>query len=393
MSHVRTRPASRSRTAAGVAPVDESHAARAVSGTGRAPRVLSSPWATTQTVLASGESRYILHATRREDEHLVTVEIAMKLVVHPPVVDNCAGTRDALREIVDAEAFFGKMTPELLTAAKRLEWVQSPTASLEHYLFPELVAHAARLSNMRGIFSDVIADHVFGYILCFARNLHLYLRRQTERTWAPIGGEGTRSSYSVGPGETTPMDRSHIHVGDQTLGVVGCGAIGSEVARRGVSFGMRVLAVDPAQTEAPDGVEALWPIEGLDELLARSDFVVIAAPHTPSTEGLFDRARIAGMKRSACLINIGRGVIVRLDDLCDALEAGDIAGAALDVYEVEPLPRQHRLWKLENVILTPHVAACSVRVPERHLETLLENVRRFAHGEEPLNIVSKTEWF
>lgn len=333
----------------------------------------------------------------------------MKLVIHPPIGDrrlallreaagdmtvvNCAETSDALREVVDAEAFFGKMTRDLLAASERLEWVQSPTASLEHYLFPELVEHPSKLSNMRGIFSDVIADHVFGYILCFARNLHRYLRQQIEARWAPVGGETARTSFSVGPGEASEMDRSHIHLSDQTLGVVGCGAIGSEVARRGVSFGMRVLAVDPMRTEAPEGVEALWPNERLDDLLAASDFVVIAAPHTPSTEGLFDRARIARMKPSGYLINIGRGVIVKLDDLCEALEAGEIAGAALDVYEIEPLPEEHRLWSMDNVLLTPHVAACSVRVPERHLETLLESVRRFSRGEEPLNIASKTEWF
>jgi phosphoglycerate dehydrogenase-like enzyme len=126
----------------------------------------------------------------------------MKLVIHPPIdagrlakVREAAGamqvvndTVEALREIAGADAFFGKITPELLAAARRLRWVQSPTASLEHYVFPELISHPCVLTNMRGLFSDVIADQVLGYILCFARNLHLYIRRQAERRWEPVAG-------------------------------------------------------------------------------------------------------------------------------------------------------------------------------------------------------------
>jgi len=309
------------------------------------------------------------------------------------VVVNCRDEAGVLEEIRDADAFFGKLTPPMLAAAEQLLWVQSPTASLEHYLFPELVEHPCVLSNMKGIFSDVIADHVFSYILNFARNLHVYLRQQGETKWAPVGGEAARTSFAVGPGQTSEMDRAHIHLSDCTLGVVGCGAIGAEVGRRGAAFGMRVLAVDLVRTNAPDGVDELWPIDRLDDLLSASDFVVIAAPHTPSTEGLFDRARIQKMRSSAYLINIGRGVIARLEDLCDAIEAAEIAGAALDVFEIEPLPPEHRLWAYPNVLLTPHVAACSVRVPERHLAALLENVGRFSRGEELINVASKTEWF
>ena len=129
----------------------------------------------------------------------------MKLLIHPAIEHarlerileaadrmaacNAESPEDALREIVDADAFFGKMTPELLAAAQQLKWVQSPTASLEHYLFPELIEHPCQLSNMRGLFSDVIADHVMGYVLCFARNLNLYMRRQMDARWAPVGDE------------------------------------------------------------------------------------------------------------------------------------------------------------------------------------------------------------
>jgi phosphoglycerate dehydrogenase-like enzyme len=308
-------------------------------------------------------------------------------VVNAPTIDT------ALAEIADADGFFGKLTPELLAAASRLRWVQSPTASLEHFLFPALIEHPCQLTNMRGLFSDVIADHVLAYVLCFARNLHVYLRQQQRREWAPVGGERARQGFATGPGYVTDIDRAHLHLADCTLGVVGVGRIGAEICRRATAFGMRIRGIDPVARSVPGVLDDVWPVARLDDLLAESDFVAIAAPHTPETVKLFGRAQFDRMKRSAYLINIGRGVIVDLADLDAALEAGEIAGAALDVFEVEPLPPEHPLWHRENVILTPHVAAMSPRIAERHLATLLENVRRFAAGEPLLNLVDKRRWF
>jgi phosphoglycerate dehydrogenase-like enzyme len=333
----------------------------------------------------------------------------MKLVIYPPVdaqryekivaaagpiqLVNAADAEIALRAIVDADAFFGKLIPELLAAATKLRWAQSPTASLEHYLYPELVAHPLVLTNMRGLYSDIIAEHVLGMMLCFTRNLHVYIRNQATRHWDPVGGEAARESFASGPGVTNAIDRAHSSLGDLTLGIVGLGAIGAEIARRAVSFNMRVLAVDPVQQAAPEGVEALWPVSQLTALLAESDFVVIAAPHTPETQQLFRRRQLQAMKQSAVLINIGRGAIVNLDDLVAALSAGEIAGAGLDVFEIEPLPADHPLWTFPNVIITPHVAGQSPRIAERHLQVLLENIGRFARGEPLVNVVDKARWF
>lgn len=189
------------------------------------------------------------------------------------------------------------------------------------------------------------------------------------------------------------IDRAHLHVSDCTLGVVGCGEIGAEVARRASAFSMPVLAVDPVRTAPPCEGVALWGMNRVGELLSQSRFVVICAPHTPETERMFNRALIAKMQRNAFLINIGRGAIVVLDDLVAALNAGEIAGAALDVFETEPLPEGHPLWAMENVILTPHVAGFSPRISERHLAVLLENVKRFARGEPLMNVVDKRRWF
>lgn len=333
----------------------------------------------------------------------------MKLVIHPPVeeprltkilatagdmqVVNANNESEALEAIADADAFFGKLTSPLLAASTKLRWVQSPTASLEHYVFPALVEHPCQLTNMRGLFSDVIADHVFGCILCFARNFHRYLRQQMAAHWEPVGGENERSTFTSGPGVVSAIDRAHLHLGDCTLGIVGLGQIGGEIARRGLAFGMRVVAVDPVQTQAPEGVAAVWQLDRLPELLAQSDFVVIAAPHTPETEGLFSRAKFQQMRRSAYLINIGRGAIVELADLVESLQAGEIAGAGLDVFQTEPLPAEHPLWKMENVIITPHVAGTSPRIAERHLGVLLENIRRFTRGDPLTNVVDKAKWF
>lgn len=333
----------------------------------------------------------------------------MKLLIHPPVEDerlsrireaarpmdvlNALNEADAVAAMPDAEAFFGKITPAMLAAATRLRWMQTPTVSLEHYMFPALVEHPCTLTNMRGLFSDVIADQVMGYVICFARNLHTYIRNQVERKWAPVGGESARVSLATGPGVVNPIDRAHMHLGGATMGIVGLGEIGSEIARRALAFGMHIIAVDPQPKQPPPGVEAVWPVERLDELLGRSDFVVIAAPHTPKTEKLFRTAQFGQMKRSGYLINIGRGAIVVLDDLVNALRMQVIAGAALDVFETEPLPAEHPLWDFPNVILTPHVAGYSPKIAERHLALLLDNVRRFVRGEELRNVANKGAWY
>jgi phosphoglycerate dehydrogenase-like enzyme len=332
----------------------------------------------------------------------------MKLVIHPPVeavrlqriagvvapmlVVNASDEAAAVASMPDADAFFGKITPPMLAKAAKLRWVQAATVSLEHYIFPALVEHPCILTNMRGLFSDVIADQVMGYVICFARNLHLYIRNQLSAKWGPQGGESERVSFAAGPGVVNSIDRAHLHLGDLTMGIVGFGEIGREIARRASAFNMTIVAIDPQQREAA-GAEVVWSDERLPELLDASDFVVIAAPHTPRTERLFRTPLFERMKRSAFLINIGRGSIVDLADLVLALERKTIAGAALDVFETEPLPTDHPLWKFPNVILTPHVAGYSPKIAERHLAVLLDNIRRFVGGEPLRNVANKALWY
>ena len=337
----------------------------------------------------------------------------MKIVIHPAIdadrlrrLERAVGSvavewvnaetsEQAEAAMPGAEAFLGKITPALLAASDRLRWVQAFTASLEHYLFPALVEHPCTLTNMRGLFSDVIADQVLGYILCFARNLHTYVRQQVGRHYEPVGGEAARVDFASGPGSINSMDRATIWLPDATLGIVGCGSIGAEVARRALAFGMTVRGVDrfPERTRMPEGVDLVAGVDGLPELLRASDFVVIAAPQTVETSGWFDAANISLMKPTAYLINVGRGAIVALDALVSALRSQTIAGAALDVFETEPLPPEHPLWTFANVILTPHTAGYSPVISRRHLEVLAENVALFARGASLINEVNKRHGF
>src|SRR5205807_4815790 len=170
------------------------------------------------------------------------------------------------------------------------------------------------------------------------------------------------------------------------------GGIGAEAARLAAAFGMRVLAVDARRRDTPPGVAALYGADALDSVLPGADFVILTVPHTPATEGFMNRARFQRMKRTAFFINIGRGMTTRLDDLVAALEAGEIAGAALDVYEQEPLPSEHPLWTLPNVLLTPHMAGHGPYLDERRFEIMADNCRAFAAGHPLRNQVDKASW-
>ena len=283
----------------------------------------------------------------------------------------------AVAAIAEAEAAFGTPTPGTLLAGRHLRWLQAPQAAPPAgYYFPELVAHPVVVTNFREIYNDHIAAHIMAFILAFARGLHLYLPRQLARQWCP-----------------EPLDTGVVHLPEATALIVGVGGIGAETARLAASFGLRVIGVDARRREAPPGVAELHPAEALDGLLPRANFVVLTVPHTPATEGFMDRARFARMKRGAFFVNIGRGMTTRLDDLVAALRAGNIAGAALDVFEHEPLPADHPLWTLPNVLITPHTAGYGPYLDDRRFAILLDNARRFLAGQPLRNVVDKASWF
>jgi phosphoglycerate dehydrogenase-like enzyme len=286
------------------------------------------------------------------------------------VVETASSEDEARQKIAGADAFFGSITPNVLAAATQLRWIQTPMAGLERYFFPALVEHPVQVTNMRGIFADMIPDHVLCFILCFARDMHTLIRRQLAHEWAK--------------GEVRVR-----HLPESTLGIVGLGGIGYGVAQRAAPHGMRIIAVDPRREDRPPEIAELWKPNRLDDLLAESDFVAVCAPETPETRGLFTAEKFAKMKPSGIFINVGRGRVVKLDALTDALQQGRIAGAALDVYEQEPLPANHPLWAMDNVILTPHVAGISAHEEDRRLDVLAENLRRFVAGQPLMNVVDK----
>ena len=279
--------------------------------------------------------------------------------------------------MAEADCAFGTLPRALLPAATRLRWLQAPQAAPPAgWYYPELIAHPVVVTNFREIYNDHIGAHIMAFVLAFARGLHQYLPRQLNREWRPA-----------------PVDTSVIHLPEATALIVGAGGIGAEAARLAAAFGMRVLAVDARRRDIPSGVAALYGADALDSLLPRADFVILTVPHTPATEGFMNRARFQRMKRTAFFINIGRGMTTRLDDLVAALNAGEIAGAGLDVFEQEPLPAKHPLWTMPGVLITPHTAGYGPYLDDRRYEILRDNCQRFLAGQPLRNVVDKTSWF
>jgi phosphoglycerate dehydrogenase-like enzyme len=286
-------------------------------------------------------------------------------------------TAEAMRDVAEADAAFGTLPPQVLAAARRLRWLQAPQAAPPAgYYYPELIAHPVVVTNFRGIYNDHIGAHIMAFVLAFARGFHHYLPQQIRREYL-----------------RRPLDTGVVHLPEAVALIMGVGGIGSEAARLCDAFGMRVIGVDSRCTDPAPGVAELHAPQDLDALLPRADFVIMTIPHTPATEGLMNRDRLRRMKRSAFLINIGRGMTVRLDDLVAALHAGEIAGAGLDVFEIEPLPVDHPLWTAPNVLITPHTAGFGPYLDDRRLDILLDNCRRFAAGEPLRNVVDKAAWF
>src|SRR5437763_7023380 len=247
---------------------------------------------------------------------------------HPALEIIVAETKEGAEQAMPlAEGAYGTIPPDLLPKAQQLRWLQAPQAAPPAgYYYPELIAHPVAITNFREIYNDHIGAHVMAFVLAFARGLHVYLPQQQRREWKKL-----------------PNDTGVVHLPEATALVVGVGGIGSEVARLASGFGMRVIGVDERRAEKPPGVAELHRAAALDELLPRADFVILTVPHTPETEGFMNRARFQRMKRSAFFINIGRGKTTRLDDLVAALQAGEIAGAGLDVYAQAPLPADQPL--------------------------------------------------
>lgn len=284
---------------------------------------------------------------------------------------------EALQEIPDADAAFGNVPRNVLAEAGQLKWLAAPAiAPPAGYYYDELIAHPVEATNFRGIFNEHIAAHILAFVLALARGLQYYIPRQLRHEYRP-----------------EKLDGGTVYLPESTALILGVGGIGAETAKYLSQLGVRVLAVDARREDTPEGVAELHRPDELDGLLPQADFVILTIPHTPETEGLFDAARFARMKKTAFFINIGRGMTTKLDALNQALRDGTIAGAALDVYEIEPLPADHPLWDAPNVLLTPHTAGFGPYLDDRRRDLLMENAKRFAGGQPLMNVVDKRLWF
>ena len=287
---------------------------------------------------------------------------------------------EAGKEIRDAEIHFGGLSPETFRAAGRLLWAQTTSAGIERMLFPEMVESEVVLSNASGAYDVPIAEHAFALMLALTRDLRPLIRLQAKHIWQPRW---------EGSGESARIVYSGEELTGRTVGIVGLGGIGLEVARKAHGFGMRVVATDPTPKARPEFVERIWDPTEVGEMLAASDVVVIAAPMTPATEGMIGADELARIKPGAYLINVSRGRIVSEKAMMEALTSGRLAGAGLDVTGQEPLPPDSALWDMENVVITPHIAGISEEAERRIWDICRENLRRYLAGEALMNVVDK----
>ena len=281
-----------------------------------------------------------------------------------------------VRAAPDATVIFnwslaGDLQREVFRMCPKVEWVHSRSAGLDGLLFPELVDSPARLTNASGVFSQSLGEFVVGAILYFAKDLRRMIRNQAASVWEPF---------------------DIVEVRGQTVGIVGYGDIGRAVATRVRALGMRVLAVKrhgPPAHQADPLAERIYGPEGLVEMVSRSDYVVAAAPLTPETAGMIGARELAAMKPDAVLINVGRGPVVEEAALVKALSEKRIKGAALDVFDTEPLPQGHPFYRLENVLLSPHCADHTPDWLDQAMRFFLTQFERFRKGEPLQNVVDK----
>lgn len=314
----------------------------------------------------------------------------MKVLVDVPVTDaQAARIREAAgnaavviatdaeavrREVRDADVVFGHFDADLFERGGRLRWVQTLGAGVDGLLFDDFVNSEIVLTSEKGYVGPHLAEHAFALLLALTRGIARSIR---ERTW------DNRWSIRSASWELT----------GRTMGIVGMGGTGREVARRAAAFGMRVIAVDPEPVPPVPEVEEVGRLDRFGHLLRESDVVVICAPLTPETRGMFNREAFGQMKPSAILINVTRGAIVDEASLLEALDEGLIAGAGLDVTPVEPLPPGHPLWDHENVVITPHAAGASPRRMDRAVDLFCRNLVALREGQPLESVIDKRKGY
>ncbi|HLW54840.1 MAG TPA: D-2-hydroxyacid dehydrogenase [Candidatus Angelobacter sp.] len=288
--------------------------------------------------------------------------------------------RKLAKEISDADVFIGwSLRPEFLSAAKKLRWIHSPAAAVNQLLSPELVESGIVVTNSTGVHGPVVAEHALAVILALAKRLPQAMRYQAKKTWSQDQLWNDR-----------PRPRE---VDGATVVLVGMGGIGREFAPRAKALGMKVVAVRENPGKGASGADEVYGTDELDRVLPEADYVVLCAPLTAATAGIINRARLKKMKKDSYLINVSRGQLIDEAALLNTLQNRRIAGAALDVFSQEPLPRSSPFWRLDNLLITPHTAAVTERLWERHLRFISENLKRFIAGQPLLSQVDKARGY
>jgi len=279
--------------------------------------------------------------------------------------------RESVRTVIGAaDAFVGAPTPQLLKAGTRLRWIQVQAGGMDSFVFPELRDSPIVLTSAKIVKGPAMADHAMGLLLVLTRQIWRGVEARERGEWSD-GGYRPIELYG------------------KTALIVGLGGAGTQIAERAFAAGMRVIATDPKDIPVMRAVERVERPERLADLIPLADVIFVAAPLTEQTQGLFGERAFARMKRGVFLVNVSRGGLVDTDALVRALRDGRVAGAGLDVVDPEPLPPDHPLWKMENVVVTPHVAGRSDNGPARRSELIIENARRFARGLPLRNVANK----
>jgi phosphoglycerate dehydrogenase-like enzyme len=283
-------------------------------------------------------------------------------------------------EIVDADLMIAfSMRAEQFKAARRLKWIHSTAAAVHALLLPEVVASNVVVTNARAVHGPAVAEHAMGLVWAVGRQLHRVRDFQHKHVWA-----------QELLWDQVPHPRE---MRGATLLVIGFGAIGRPLAQMAHASGMHVIAVREHPSRPSQPAERVFGFDELDEALPLADFVVVAAPVTDKTTGLFNEERLRKMKRGACLFNVGRGIQLDSAALARVIREGHLAGAGLDVMEKEPLPPDSPLWDVPEILITPHVAGFDDRLWERQYGLYSENLNRYFAGEPLLGLVDKQKGY
>lgn len=274
------------------------------------------------------------------------------------------------REVVqEANIIIGSPKVEMVKGSTNLKWLHLNTAGVDQYIKDGILAEDVVLTNSTGAYGLAVSEHMFAMLLEIIKKLHLYRDNQNERIWKSEGQVKT--------------------IYNSKVLIVGLGNIGCNFAKMVKAFGGYTIGVKRRPSEKPDFIDELYLNDELDSLLPNADIVALCLPSTKETQKLFSRDRIALMKEGSILLNVGRGASVDTEALCDAVESGHLLGAGIDVVDPEPLPANHRLWGIKNIVMTPHISGWYnlAETYERIFDISLDNLKRFLNGEELKNII------